>query len=43
MWNNEDWLTRLSTGVVSQLAALSANHLHHKGKAKAVTPSLVYY
>jgi hypothetical protein len=43
MWNDEGWLTHLSAGVVSQSEIPSANHLHHKGKAKAVTPSLLYY
>lgn len=41
--NDEGWLTHLSAGVASQSEIPSANHLHLKGKAKAVTPSLLYY
>ena len=45
MWqtNDEGWLTHLFAGVGSQSEIPSANHLHLKGKAKAVTPSLIYY
>lgn len=43
MQNDEGWLTHLSAGVGSQSEIPSANHLHLKGKAKAVTPSLIYY
>lgn len=43
MQNDEGWLTHLSAGVESQSEIPSANHLHLKGKAKAVTPSLIYY
>ena len=43
MQNDEGWLTHLFAGVESQSEIPSANHLHLKGKAKAVTPSLIYY
>ena len=43
MQNDEGWLTHLFAGVGSQSEIPSANHLHLKGKAKAVTPSLIYY
>ena len=36
MQNDEGWLTHLFAGVESQSEIPSANHLHHKGKAKAV-------
>ena len=42
MQNDEGWLTHLSAGVGSQSEIPSTNHLHHKGKAKAVKPSLIY-
>ena len=42
MQNDEGWLTHLFAGVESQSEIPSANHLHLKGKAKAVTPSLIY-
>ena len=43
MPDDEGWLTHLSSGVLSHFQITSANPLHHKGKAKAFKPSLIYY
>ena len=43
MPDDEGWLTHLSSGVMSHFQITSANLLHHKGKAKAFKPSLIYY